>query len=607
MHSEQELERLRREIQEANSPEQKAQLLNNLSDRLRELCSYDEAQSAAESAYTIATNHSLAKEEGMALNNLGLVTFLKGNLEEAYAYLQRALAIFITIEYQGMQSSVYTALANIHSMKAEYTKAREYLEQGLAIDVQRNTTRAIAHKKVCLGNIYVNTSDYATALQYFTEAYTGFESIANLMGMSAASGSMGNVYSLLGEHTKALEEYKRTLEISSNAGSATTEANTISNIATIYFQLQEYDAAIEWYQKALAIFERIQYSSGVASTLARLGNAYKARKEHKRAASYYKRALKIFQAIEEKNGQLFVIGNIAVNHVEQGNLDDALLVFKELLQEYAQLNNTRLLAKTYANIATVYANPSYAKRNAKRALENFSKALALSQPLGTLEDTMDIHASLAQFYRSQRRWEEYAKHIENYHELYKEVQNQEVRKQADRFGWERKILEMEKQREIERLNAEREKVEIQYQFQLKANEVETMIHELVRKNSFLHEVRKDVKKLSKDARGSNIDVAEHLLDRLERNIVPLETKAELEKQWQEIHAEFMEKLKGLYPLMSPMEIKICALLKMRLTSSNISTILFLSRRTVEFHRLNIRKKMGLSKNDDLHLVLNALA
>ncbi|MBL7998984.1 MAG: helix-turn-helix transcriptional regulator [Candidatus Kapabacteria bacterium] len=91
---------------------------------------------------------------------------------------------------------------------------------------------------------------------------------------------------------------------------------------------------------------------------------------------------------------------------------------------------------------------------------------------------------------------------------------------------------------------------------------------------------------------------------LERNIVPLESKRELEKQWTEVHGAFIDHLKMTYPLLSAMELKIAALLKMKLSTSNISAILFLSKRTVEFHRLNIRKKMGLSPTDNLHVLLN---
>jgi len=42
---------------------------------------------------------------------------------------------------------------------------------------------------------------------------------------------------------------------------------------------------------------------------------------------------------------------------------------------------------------------------------------------------------------------------------------------------------------------------------------------------------------------------------------------------------------------------------MKFTTSNIGTALFLSKRTVEFHRHNLRKKMGLCTSDDIYAAL----
>lgn len=138
---------------------------------------------------------------------------------------------------------------------------------------------------------------------------------------------------------------------------------------------------------------------------------------------------------------------------------------------------------------------------------------------------------------------------------------------------------------------------------IQQREVEFTIHELVKQNSLLYEVLKEVRKLSKYTVGEGNDIVERLMNKLDRNIISLESKKELEQQWTLVHAEFINLLKFRYPEFTCTECKIAALLKMKLTSSNISAVMFLSKRTVEFHRLNIRKKMRLNKDDDIHLAL----
>jgi AraC family transcriptional regulator, chitin signaling transcriptional activator len=49
-----------------------------------------------------------------------------------------------------------------------------------------------------------------------------------------------------------------------------------------------------------------------------------------------------------------------------------------------------------------------------------------------------------------------------------------------------------------------------------------------------------------------------------------------------------------------MEMKVCALLKINLSSKEISSLLNISLRTVEDHRMNIRRKMNLDKEVNLN-------
>jgi DNA-binding CsgD family transcriptional regulator len=87
---------------------------------------------------------------------------------------------------------------------------------------------------------------------------------------------------------------------------------------------------------------------------------------------------------------------------------------------------------------------------------------------------------------------------------------------------------------------------------------------------------------------------------VERNITPLESNQQLHNQLNEIHKDFMYNLHEKFPDLTTMELKIAALLSMKLTSSNIAAALFLSKRTVESHRLSLRKKCSIGKDDNIY-------
>lgn len=69
----------------------------------------------------------------------------------------------------------------------------------------------------------------------------------------------------------------------------------------------------------------------------------------------------------------------------------------------------------------------------------------------------------------------------------------------------------------------------------------------------------------------------------------------------------LQQLPGKYPNLSPIELKVSALLTFNLSSSAVAEITGRSVRTIEFTRNKIRKKMNLKPHDNSisHLIMLA--
>ncbi len=63
--------------------------------------------------------------------------------------------------------------------------------------------------------------------------------------------------------------------------------------------------------------------------------------------------------------------------------------------------------------------------------------------------------------------------------------------------------------------------------------------------------------------------------------------------------KFLKKLKKLHPNLSPNDIKLCAYLRLNLSSKEIAPLLNISIRSVEIKRYRLRKKLGLKQEDNL--------
>ena len=68
----------------------------------------------------------------------------------------------------------------------------------------------------------------------------------------------------------------------------------------------------------------------------------------------------------------------------------------------------------------------------------------------------------------------------------------------------------------------------------------------------------------------------------------------------------MKHLKDNYPTLGKVDRRICAYLKMGLRTKEIASLMNMTPRSVEMTRHRIRRKMGLSRTDNLSSLLDKL-
>lgn len=82
---------------------------------------------------------------------------------------------------------------------------------------------------------------------------------------------------------------------------------------------------------------------------------------------------------------------------------------------------------------------------------------------------------------------------------------------------------------------------------------------------------------------------------------------DFEKHFDLLHNDFFQKLNNIYPDLSLQELKMCALLKMKLSTKEIADRMNLSLRGAETCRYRLRKKLGLGRGENFAAFLEKLA
>ncbi|MDE3236089.1 MAG: transcriptional regulator [Bacteroidota bacterium] len=155
-------------------------------------------------------------------------------------------------------------------------------------------------------------------------------------------------------------------------------------------------------------------------------------------------------------------------------------------------------------------------------------------------------------------------------------------------------LALEKsERELIQLQNEKLEAEIEY----KNSELASTAMNLVQKKEFLLKIKEELNKLNHQSKTGKdtIDAAE-----LKKILKTLSEDEKLNDEWEQfsvhfnkVHSDFLITLKEKYPDLKPHELKLCAYLRMNLSSKEIANLMSISVRGVEISRYRLRKKLGI--------------
>jgi len=131
---------------------------------------------------------------------------------------------------------------------------------------------------------------------------------------------------------------------------------------------------------------------------------------------------------------------------------------------------------------------------------------------------------------------------------------------------------------------------------------------LVQKKEFIIRIKDEISKLNKSGKDS-IDSSE-----LKKILKRLTAEDKLDDEWDQfsihfdkVHGSFINNVKKQYPDLKPHELKLCAYIRLNLSSKEIAQLMSISVRGVEISRYRLRKKLQVPAKEDLYKFLTDIA
>lgn len=183
------------------------------------------------------------------------------------------------------------------------------------------------------------------------------------------------------------------------------------------------------------------------------------------------------------------------------------------------------------------------------------------------------------------------------------AQKKKFRAQQQKHEEEQRQLQYLHQLELEK--AEKELIalrnaKLEAEIQHKTTELASTAMHLVQKGELLGKVKEQMLKLKK------ISDNDKDSDEFKKLIRVINEEDKMDEQWEhfamhfdKVHSDFLLVLKAKYPRLSANELKLCAYLRMNLTTKEIAKLMNISVRGVEISRYRLRKKLQVPTEENL--------
>ena len=164
------------------------------------------------------------------------------------------------------------------------------------------------------------------------------------------------------------------------------------------------------------------------------------------------------------------------------------------------------------------------------------------------------------------------------------------------------IQEMEAVKELE----DRTRQRLQSQLSAKDRELVSFLMQLSHKNELISKITNQLKKLKSRNNDNNSTLLQQLLQMLDDQASNPVDWPMIESQIEKIHPGFFNRLQAKHPSISVKDKKLCAWLRLGLSSREIAGLQNITSKSVEIARIRLRKKLKLSDKIRLANYLNQL-
>ena len=175
------------------------------------------------------------------------------------------------------------------------------------------------------------------------------------------------------------------------------------------------------------------------------------------------------------------------------------------------------------------------------------------------------------------------------HHLYKQFYSRQRQKLIDKNKRELELAQIQNEKEIIRIKNER----LQVEFKSKSKELAASTMSIIKKNELLMAIKEELNAVP------DKNSVKPVINIIDKSLAQNNDWEFFREAFNNADSEFLKKIKTLHPTLTPNDLKLCAYLRLNLSSKEIAQLLNISSRSVEIKRYRLRKKLNLLHEENL--------
>ncbi|MBO6532350.1 MAG: tetratricopeptide repeat protein, partial [Muricauda sp.] len=467
----------------------------------------------------------------------------------------------------------------------------------------------------------------------------------NLIG--AEYEVLGSVYMDKGNYTLALNETLNALRFFEEVGDKVRKGDALLQLGQIEYKLGNFNASLAYEEEAFAIYRDEDdkvYQSYAAN---HAGLAAEALEDMQKAEEYQRAAMTLAQEVGVKSALSTALRDLGRIHAKKGLLNDA----RTFLEESYKVSESTGIQLDIASSLKELAQVDYQSNEFGEALKKMDRVIEMTESIGAVSILGQSYKERSQIHESLGKYTNAIADLRTYQiindSIFNSRKSQQIEELKTIYETEKKESEIALQEEeINTLNAQakvnrltkglyaggmvsalalsgllvfgyrqkmkknkiaREKQEEIYKQEIehKKKELASQTLHLVQKNTFIQELMDNLENIKNSPEKFKME--------FRRIVMLLKKENASDKDWEvfktyfaEVHNDFDQKLKTIYPDISEKEIRLAAFLRMNLTTKEIAATLNVLPDSILKSKYRLKKKLELDKETDLVAFLSSL-